>query len=146
MSFFDLKKISEKGHTSLTMRKEMAYEFWKNNFFSVDGFPADVRISKMCRTVQRPLQDEKFLLLGSISLLGFCPANLSRKSPRYRILSESATTETISHGLSWPSFPQHLSQRQPSQGLAHLCRFCSSIDRHRPVSIRILVTDSSLGF
>ena len=114
----------------------MAYEFWKNNFFSIDGFPADVRISKMCRTVQRPLQDKKFFLLGSISLPGFCPTDLPRKPQRHRILSESATIETISQGLSWSSFPQHLSQRQPSQGFADLCRFCSSIDPHRPISIR----------
>jgi hypothetical protein len=73
MSFIDLKKISENGHISPTMGKEMANEFWKNNFRSNNRLPADVRISKMCRTVQRQLQNEKFLLLGSISLLGFCP-------------------------------------------------------------------------
>lgn len=37
ISFIDLKLECLKSHTSLQKTKEMAYEFWKNNFFATDG-------------------------------------------------------------------------------------------------------------
>ena len=113
----------------------MTYEFRKNNFRPTDGFPARVRISKMCRKVPRPLQNKKFLLLGSISLPGFCPIDLSGKPSRYRSLLESGPTQTISHGLSRPGLTQYSGQRQSSQRLAYLCRFRSSAHPHRVISL-----------
>ena len=54
----------------------------ENNFRSTDGFPASIRISKMCRAVRWQLQNKKFLLLGSISVPGLCSTHLSNKAFR----------------------------------------------------------------
>jgi hypothetical protein len=47
MLFIDLNSDSPLRHTSVAKRKEMAYEFWENDFLSADGFFTYLRIQEM---------------------------------------------------------------------------------------------------
>jgi len=114
MFFIDLK--FPKCHTSSTlMGKEMANEFWEDDFYPTHGFFARLRISSMCRVLSRQLQDQKLLMMGSISLHGLGEAHLSRKSERYRSLSSIGPTQSLSYGHSWQSLVQYTG---PSQSFA----------------------------
>ncbi len=85
--------------------------FGKTIFAQLMDFLPEVRISKMCLKVPRPLQNKKFLLLGSISLPGFCPIDLSGKPSRYRKPAKEWPNpnyitwafEARSHAILWPT-------------------------------------------
>ena len=109
MAFIDLNLKLPKCHTPSSTRKEMTNEFWKNHFLADHGFLTHLRIPTMRRTVPRKLQNQILLLLGSISLPGFCPTYLLRKSPRYPGLSTRRPDETLPHGHPEEGFPQYLS-------------------------------------
>jgi hypothetical protein len=54
MFFFDT--IPPKGHTSAILQKEMAYDFWKNDFCPAHGLSTDVRIPSMCPTISSSIK------------------------------------------------------------------------------------------
>ena len=57
MVFIDLNSESPLRHTSVAKRKEMAYEFWEDDFLPTDGLFAHARIQEMCWALQGELQD-----------------------------------------------------------------------------------------
>ena len=75
LGFFDLKSGIGVSHTSLSKLKEMAYELRQDSIFSDNGLSTKIRVSKMCRPIQRQLQDKEFYMYGPISLHGFCSTN-----------------------------------------------------------------------
>src|SRR5207248_1055545 len=81
---------------------------------------------------------QRFLLLGSVPLFGFCSAHLSRKSPRYRSLSSRSATQALSYGFPGTGFSQHAGPRQRAPRLADLRRFrsCPDCRRSRPLPRR----------
>ena len=127
MRFIDLKSKSFQSHTCASSRKEMADEFGKDSVFSTDGLFAVIRVSPLCGSLPWPLQGEKFLLLGSVSVFGLCSAHLSRKPQGHRDLS-SRGRETLPHGDSRQSLPQHPGARQRGARLENLSRLCPDAD------------------
>src|SRR5690242_2968642 len=83
--FIDLNsKLIEIGG-SPSFGKEPHNEFWQNDFRSTDGFhPFRLPVSLLRGTLQRPLQSQKFFLLGSVFDLSLCSTYFSRKSQRHR--------------------------------------------------------------
>src|SRR6185369_5912285 len=116
--------------------KEPHDEFWQNDFRSTDGLHSfRLPISLLCRTLQRPLQSQKFFLLGPVSHFSVCSTHFSRKSQRYRSVSSNHAAKALSHGYSQHGVAQHSGQRQPSARLAHLRRFRSDPDSRSTFSV-----------
>jgi len=60
MSVIDLKSILwYHGHSITNFYKGVANEYWKNDFRSSHGFFTIRRISQMCQTLSRQLQNQK---------------------------------------------------------------------------------------
>ena len=133
MFFIDLN--APKGHTSAIPQKEMTYEFRENDFCPTHGLSTGLRIPSMCPTIPRSLQDEKFFMLGSVSLHGLRTAHVSRKFERYRGLPSLGPTETLPHGYPGQSLPQYSGPCQPGERLANLCRLCPDSYWPRPTSL-----------
>ena len=130
MSFIDLKFCFPECHSPASRQQEMAiYEFRENDLFSVNGLYTFIRIPSMRRTIQRQLQGHTLLMLGPVSLHGFCPTDLPGKSEGYSSLSTGNPAQTLSHGHTRESFPKYPGQCQPGAGLANLRRFRSSPDQ-----------------
>src|SRR6185312_9104492 len=124
----DLNSKSAKPMLPQPVRKELTNEWQQIGLFSIDGLPLLVPVSGMRRTLSWRLQTQELLLLGSVSLHGLCPADVSRKPARYRSLSACQSNQALSHGYSGPHFAQHLGPRQLGARLAHLRRLCSLAD------------------
>src|SRR6185312_9229015 len=118
----DLNSKSAKPMLPQPVRKELTNEWQQIGLFSIDGLPLLVPVSGMRRTLSWRLQTQELLLLGSVSLHGLCPADVSRKPARYRSLSACQSNQALSHGYSGPHFAQHLGPRQLGARLAHLRR------------------------
>src|SRR3990167_5074648 len=99
--------------------KGASNEHGQNYFFSSDGIPAFVRISKMCYALQRRLQDSKLFMHGSIFVHGLCTIDLSRKFTRHRIMFAIHAIKTLSHGYSWSNIKKHVSRCQRKSRLAY---------------------------
>src|SRR5271169_559486 len=111
LTFIDLKLNWHCGHTSEPHRKETAYyEFWKNYLCSAYGLFACLRISAVCRTIQRQLQDQEFYLFGSVPLYGICPTDLSGELTRYSGLFTSGQAKALSYGHPRQGLPQYSGQ------------------------------------
>ena len=82
-------------------RKETSDEFRQNDLLSIDGFPSHLRVSQMRRALQRKLQTQNLLVLGSVSVYGFCSTDLSRELERYRSLFAVCPKQTLPFGHSW---------------------------------------------
>ena len=116
--------------------KEPHDEFWQNDFRSTDGFhPFRLPVSLLRGTLQRPLQSQKFFLLGSVSHLSVCSTDFSRKSQRYRSVSSHHTAKALSHGNLQHRLAQYSGQRQSSARLAHLRRLRSDPDPRSTFSL-----------
>jgi hypothetical protein len=122
MTVIDLKSGFLKCHTSAPPQKEMADEYRSDDFFSIDRFPPHPRVSQMHRALLGQLQDPELLMLGSVSMLGFCTTYLSRKSQRHPGLPQSSPEEALPHGYPQQSLSQHSRTCQPGSRLAHLRR------------------------
>src|SRR6202043_4289202 len=59
--------------------KGVVHELWPNDVCSGDGFSSLGRIPSLRGTLPRRLQSAELLLLGSISVFGFCTADRARK-------------------------------------------------------------------
>ena len=100
------------------------------------GLPAASRISKMRSAIQGGLQGQELFLFRSVSFFGLCPADLSRKSPRKRVLSSNDEEPSLSYGLSKADLSEHVGPRQRDSRLAHLCRLRSDLHHPSPDSLR----------
>ena len=125
MSIIDLKSVLARCHTPAFLRKEMADEYGSDDLLSTDGLFPPSRVPCMCRAVPWPLQDEELLLLGSVSLPGFCSAHLSGKPEGHPGLPAGGTAKALSHGHPREGLSQHLGPCQRDSRLADLCRLCS---------------------
>ena len=85
----------------------------------LDSSPA---VSTLCRPLRWRLQSPQLLVLGSISLSGFRPTDLSRKLARHRSLSAFAPPATVSLGTARRDRAQHAGRSQRKSRLAHLRR------------------------
>src|SRR5512136_1029739 len=135
MTVIDLNSDFPKCHTSAPSQKEMADECRSDNFLSIDGFPPFPRVSPMRRTLPRQLQDPELLMLGPVSLLGFCPAHLPRKPQRHPGLPQGSPEETLPHGHPQQGLSQHSRPCQSSAPLANLCRFRPTPHRPSPATL-----------
>jgi hypothetical protein len=124
MFFFDLS--ASIGHTSASPQKDMAREFRKDDLCPTHGLFTRLRISPMCPAIQRPLQDQTFLLLEPISLYGLRSTDVSGEPSRHRSMSSFGSTKTLSYGFPRKCLAQYFGSCQPSQRLANLCRLCSN--------------------
>lgn len=115
--FLDLKFRAGSGHTSPFPGEVVAHEFRQNDFLSIDGLIASIRVPQMRSTVQRKLQSQAFHLLGPIPLHGLCSAHLSGEPSRYSDMSSCGSTQALSYGLSRQSLSQYAGQRQSGQRL-----------------------------
>src|SRR5512135_2273038 len=84
MELIDLNTSRFLQHASVPLRKENADELRENSFCAVARLRSRLRISALCRTIQRKSQGQELHLLGPVSDHGLCAIDLSRKSERYR--------------------------------------------------------------
>jgi|GEM_PF-1278071 hypothetical protein len=81
--FIDLNLGFIQIHTSvLLLWKELMNEFRENDLCSTHGLCSRIRISLLCGTVSRQLQNQEFFLLGSVCHVGLRPTDLSREPQR----------------------------------------------------------------
>jgi hypothetical protein len=136
MSIIDLNSISAQCHTSASPRKEIADERWSDDLLSTDGLVAETRLSQLCRSLQRQLQDQELLVLGPVSAHGLRPAHLPGEPAGHPGLSAVGQSETLSHGHSREGLPQHVGPCQSGTRLADLRRLCSGAHRRGPEPLR----------
>jgi len=129
-SVTDLKYFQPIRHRSGNTRKEMTHVHWQADIFTSHGLHAPAYISTLCYPISGKQQRQKFHLSRSISLHGLCSADVSGESPRYRSMSSSTTTETVSHGHSGHGGPIKSCRCQRDKRLAHICRSCPFIDHN----------------
>src|SRR5205807_10000224 len=94
--------------TAFQLAREAADEPRPNRFFSTRGLPFNLPVSNLRRALPGQSLRQRFLLLGSVPLFGFCSAHLSRKPPRYRSLSSRSATQALSYGFPGTGFSQHV--------------------------------------
>src|SRR5882724_741245 len=128
----DLNSEPAKPMLPRLQRKEMANECWQIDLLTTDGLSSGTRVSPMRRTLPRRLQAQELLLLGSVSLHGLCPINISRKPARYRSLPASSAKQALSHGHPRSCLAQHPGERKLSSRLAYLFRLRSSAHHPSP--------------
>src|ERR1700690_2686748 len=120
-SEIDLKFRLRYSHSEAS--EGMAYEQWPHDFCAGDGFSSAAGFSPLRSTLPGRVQGAKFLVLGSVSLLGLRATHRARKLARHRSVFALATREAVSLGFPRPRFPQHAGARQRDSRLAHLRRF-----------------------
>src|SRR5678815_3849803 len=101
----------------------LAHELWPHNFFSIDGWSAQVRVR--CVRAALPWQFPGTVagFVRAVPRDGFCPTDLSGKSARYRDLPECRRHQTLPQWHSSGSRSEHPSRRQRKTRLAHLADF-----------------------
>ena len=119
-AFIDLKFVSYCGHSSVKEQKGVANEYRKNHFLTSDGFFANIRISQMCATLSRKLQNKKFLMFRPVSMYGICSTYLSGKPSRYRSMPSRNTKQTLSYWNQKQSVEEYNSKRKRKTQLAHI--------------------------
>ena len=128
MAFIDLKSARRKWDVAPAFKEERANELRQDHFLPADRLSFTLRIPTVRAAIQRKLQDQKFLMLGPVSMHGLRPAHLSRKPSRYSGLPASIPEQTLPFGHSRPGVAQHTFKRQSSSGLTHLRRLCPDTD------------------
>jgi hypothetical protein len=106
MAFIDLKSAGRKWEVPSDLKEERAHKFRENYFLAADGFSLPLRVSSVRAAVQRQLQNQELLLLGSVSVHGLCSADLSRESARHPGLPASNPLKALSCGHSRQSVPK----------------------------------------
>ena len=97
-------------------------EHGQNNFIPGHGILADVRIPQMRRTLSWRTKNIELLLFRSVFEHGLRTVNISRESPRHRILSALDARTPVSHGLSGKNFQEHTGRCKRKSRLANLRR------------------------
>ena len=118
------------------IRRSTANERRTNSVFANPRFYSKASIQNLRQSLRRQLSSQIFLMFRSISDHGFCPANLSRKSERYRNLFKSFAPKTLSVWLSWKNVSQQFSQCQRKKRLANLSRLCTHSNQKSQTTLR----------
>src|ERR1017187_2111490 len=134
MFFFDFNFLRSFWHHSAVYQPmpEAADESWPQCFRSAFGFPPDLPVSDLRRSLPRQSLRQGFLLLGSVPLLDVCSTDLSPQLARYRSLSSRPARQALPYGFPGASFSQHAGPCQRGSRLAHLPRLRPSVDSPRP--------------
>ena len=142
MLFFDFKFRRPFWHDGAISQPlpEALGERWPQCFLAAFGFPPNLPVSALRRSLPRQSVRQRFLLLGSVPLLAVRPTYFSPQLARYRSVSARPAAQTLSYGFPRAGFAQHARSRQRGSRLAYLPRLCSSVDspRPRPLPRRIL--------
>ena len=118
---------SSKGGTTDVYRQ--------NHFLPDHRSPAHAYLPTVRSAISWTLQSTTLLLSGSISLHGFCPVDLQRKSSGYRGLPACSRVKIVSYGNPCKGLTKHTGRCQRETGLAYLRRSCPSIDSYRSSSL-----------
>lgn len=129
-SVIDLKCFQPVRHLFWDTRKEMTHVHWQTHIFTSNGLYAHSCISSLRHSLSGRPQCPKLHLSRSLSLYGFCSANISGKPPRYRSLSSCTTKEVVPHGHSWHHSTIKPGRCQRASGVAYICRPCPCINHH----------------
>ena len=132
----DLKNIQPVSHRSGDIGKEMTYVHWQADIFTGHGLHAPAHLSTLCYPLSREQQRSNFYLSRPISLHGLCSTDISGESPRYRSMSSSTTTETVSHGYSRHSRKVKSCRCKRTKRLAYICRSRPFLDHLGSCSIQ----------
>ena len=98
--FIDLNSKFIETQGSPPLCKEPSDEFWQNDFRATDGLHTfRLPISLLRGALRRPLQGQKFFMLGSVSDSGFYSTHLSRESQRHRNVPAYHTAKTYHMGI-----------------------------------------------
>src|SRR6266567_2736487 len=137
MLFFDFNFLRLFWHHSAVFQPmpEATGESWPQCFLSAFGFPPDLPVSDLRRSLPRQSLRQGLLLLGSVPLSPVRSTHLSPQLARYRSLSARPATQALPHGFPGASFSQHAGPRQRGSRLAHLPRLCARVDSPRPRSL-----------
>src|SRR3989339_225499 len=126
MSVVDLKS---KGHTFRGKNLEaMIYEYWDNFVCSSYGFHFLAGFSTLRRTLLWEPQSETVFVLGSISMYGLCPTNISGEPSGHRNLFADDEAKVVSCRSARGDSKKHAGQRQQQTRLENLCGLCSDTD------------------
>src|ERR1019366_3710902 len=99
----------------------------------LDSSPA---VSTLCRPLRRRLQSPQLFLLGSASLFGLRPTDLSRELARHRSLPAFAPPPTLPLGTARRSGAQHAGRSERKSRLAHLRRSRPRLDPAGAATLR----------
>ena len=132
MTVIDFNLLGNISHDcSTSMWKGLADVLRTDCFCSIDGLPANARISQMRATLPRQSPCAKVLVQGPISLHGLCSINLSPIIARHRNMFAGDAMQTLSCWVPHYGCAQHAGQSQRNKRLADLRRLRAGIDRHR---------------
>ena len=152
-----------------SIRRSTVNEQRKNSVFANTRFYPKASIQNLCKSLQRQLSSQIFLMLRPISDDGIRTINLPRKPKRYRNLLKSFASKTLSLWLSRQSFSKQFSKCKREEGIPNISRpctgayqkgkaalrqrrlrhhtekygLCFGLNRHRPVSVAVSVGSAS---
>src|ERR1035441_10357898 len=86
---------------------EAASERWPQCFLAAFGFPPDLPVSDLRRSLRGQSLRQGFLLLGSVPLSAVRSTDLSPQLAGHRSVSPRPAIQTVSHGFPGKSFAQH---------------------------------------
>ena len=134
MLFFDFNFLPPIWHHSAVFQPlpEAADESWPQCFLATFGFPPDLPVRDLRRSLPGQSLREGLLLLGPVPLLAVRSTHLSPQLARYRSLSARPDLQTLSYGFSRTSFSQHAGPCQRGARLAYLPRLRPRVDSPRP--------------
>src|ERR1035437_326678 len=137
MAFFDFDFRRPLGHDLAVFQPmpEAASERWPQCFLTAFGFPPDLPVSGLRRSLPGQSLREGLLLLGPVPLLAVRSTHLSPQLARYRSLPARPALQTLPYGFSGTSFAQQLGARQRGARLAYLPRLCARADSPCPRSL-----------
>ena len=115
--------------------------FWRdataeNDFCPAHGLDSSADFPPDRAATPRRLQNAPVLLLGSVSVPGLRPTDLSGELARHRSLPALAVFAALPLGDSRLGFPQHAGSRQRASSLADVCRSGRASHRQSPTSLR----------
>jgi hypothetical protein len=108
--------------------KISGYSAAQNGFRPTHGTNPPRYVASNRASSSGSLQGAELIVMGSISLSGYCPVDLSGKSAGYRDMSAFAIFPALSFGLSQSHFPQHVGLHERTPTLADLCGSSRSSD------------------
>src|SRR5438034_2366084 len=138
MSFYDLKcfpGFSGLGPVRISL-EEGCREPRTNRIRSNHAVSFSRRVRSMRSALRWEPIHKALLLLGSVSLHGLRPTDLSREPSRHRSLSGNTAPQALSLRAQRTSEAILACRCQRTSGLENLRRFCAYTHRHRPPALR----------
>ena len=142
--FFDLNWETVYHENSLAFKSKGAFhESRTKHIFSNNQLLPAIRISKMCESPQRRLQNQTIHLLRTVFNHGFCATNLSGKLARYRNMLQRHAKKDVSLWHSKQGFKKHFGRSKPKSIMENLWRFCTCINKQNKKTLlqRFISTD-----